>query len=135
MLRNLALMPARVKRTSKGTNTRIAPLFHPQTWHLPLGPAESHLPAWRADYQGMLGSMFFGDAPTLEAMMAAVAEFEKTFNATAHLDALVDQVNRKYGSNTLRYGAMGFHQQWRMRQERKSRGFTTRWEELLVVRV
>jgi len=46
----------------------------------------------------------------------------------------VDQLNRKYGTNTVRYGSMGFQQQWRMRQERKSRGFTTRWEELLVAR-
>lgn len=50
----------------------------------------------------------------------------------ARLDALVDKVNRQYGTNTLRYGSMGFQQKWRMRQERKSRGFTTRWEELLV---
>jgi len=52
----------------------------------------------------------------------------------AWLDALVDQVNHRYGSNTLRYGSMGFQQQWRMRQNRKSRVFTTRWEELLLAR-
>ena len=50
----------------------------------------------------------------------------------ARLDALVDQVNRRYGSNAVRYGSMGFDRKWRMRQERKSRAFTTRWEELLV---
>ena len=52
----------------------------------------------------------------------------------ARLDTLVDQLNRKYGTNTVRYGSMGFEQKWRMRQERKPRGFTTRWEELLVAR-
>jgi hypothetical protein len=31
----------------------------------------------------MLGPMFFGETPTYEQMMAAAAEFEKTFNATA----------------------------------------------------
>ena len=50
----------------------------------------------------------------------------------SQLDSIVDQINRRYGTNTVRYGSMGFDRQWRMRQERKSRGFTTRWEELLV---
>jgi len=46
----------------------------------------------------------------------------------------VDQINRKYGTNTVRYGSMGFDRKWRMRQNRKSRAFTTRWEELLVAK-
>ena len=48
-----------------------------------LVPPEHQLPDWRADYQAMLGPMFFGETPTFEAMMGAVTEFEKTFNATA----------------------------------------------------
>ena len=58
----------------------------------------------------------------------------KPNTADARLDSLVDQINRQYGSNTVRYGSMGFQQQWHMRQERKSRAFTTRWDELLVAR-
>ena len=58
----------------------------------------------------------------------------KPQGGAARLDTLVDQLNRKYGTNTVRYGSMGFQQQWRMRQDRKSRSFTTRWEELLVAR-
>ncbi|MEI6278157.1 MAG: DUF4113 domain-containing protein [Verrucomicrobiae bacterium] len=50
------------------------------------------------------------------------------------LEAAVDQLNRRYGTNTVRYGAMGIQQRWGMRQERKSRGFTTRWGELPVAR-
>lgn len=51
----------------------------------------------------------------------------------AQLDALVDQINRKFGTDTVRYGSMGFRQPWPARQEHKSRGFTTRWDELPVV--
>jgi len=58
----------------------------------------------------------------------------KPNSADTRLDSLVDQINRQYGSNTVRYGSMGFQQQWHMRQERKSRAFTTRWDELLVAR-
>jgi len=46
----------------------------------------------------------------------------------------VDQLNRRYGTNTVRYGAMGTRQGWGMRQERKSQGFTTRWSELPVAK-
>ena len=50
------------------------------------------------------------------------------------LEDAVDQLNRRYGTNTVRYGAMGTRQRWGMRQERKSQGFTTRWSELPVVK-
>lgn len=48
-----------------------------------LSPPESHLDTWRTDYQEMLGPMFFGDTPAFDEMMAAAAEFEKTFNGDA----------------------------------------------------
>jgi predicted nucleotidyltransferase component of viral defense system len=48
-----------------------------------LSPPPEHLANWRADYQEMLGPMFFGDTPAFEDMMTAAAEFEKTFNASA----------------------------------------------------
>lgn len=56
----------------------------------------------------------------------------KSNSAASRLDTLVDQLNHKYGSNTVRYGSMGFQQQWRIKQERKSPAFTTRWKELPV---
>jgi hypothetical protein len=48
-----------------------------------LAPPAAHRADWHADYQKMLGPMFFGETPTFEQMMAAAAEFEKSFNATA----------------------------------------------------
>ena len=49
-----------------------------------LVPPDDHLPKWRADYEEMLGPMFFGETPSFEEMMAVAAQFEKTFNASAH---------------------------------------------------
>lgn len=48
-----------------------------------LVPPADHVPNWRADYQEMLGPMFFGKTPSFDEMMAAAAEFERIFNATA----------------------------------------------------
>lgn len=35
---------------------------------------------WRADYQAMLGSMFFGDVPDFDDIMKSVSDFETAFN-------------------------------------------------------
>lgn len=48
-----------------------------------LVPPGDHLANWRADYEEMLGPMFFGETPSFEEMMAAAEEFERAFNATA----------------------------------------------------
>ena len=48
-----------------------------------LSPPADHVAYWRADYREMIGPMFFDETPAFEQMMAAAAEFEKTFNATA----------------------------------------------------
>jgi len=41
-----------------------------------LVPPDEHLAKWRADYEEMLGPMFFGETPSFDEMMAAVADFE-----------------------------------------------------------
>ena len=46
---------------------------------------------------------------------------------------VMDDINRRWGRGTLRYLAEGVGQPWRMRRERLSPAYTTRWEELLGV--
>ena len=50
------------------------------------------------------------------------------------LESAVDGLNRQLGKDTVRYGAMGIRPKWAVRQEKKSRGFTTRWSELPVAK-
>ncbi len=50
------------------------------------------------------------------------------------LDRIVDGLNQKLGRNAIRYGSMGVKQEWAMRQENRSRKFTTRWDELPVAK-
>ena len=47
-----------------------------------LAPPAEQVAGWRADYQAMLGPMFFGETPSFDEMLTAAAAFEKTFNAT-----------------------------------------------------
>lgn len=46
----------------------------------------------------------------------------------------VDQINRKHGRHTVRPLAMGLEQPWQMKRGHLSKNYTTRWDELLVVR-
>lgn len=48
-----------------------------------LVPPADQLALWRADYQAMLGPMFFGDVPDFDDILDAVGDFERTFNALA----------------------------------------------------
>jgi DNA polymerase V len=45
----------------------------------------------------------------------------------------LDELNRRMGRDTVRVAVQGFGRDWHLRQERKSRCYTTRWQELLEV--
>ncbi len=51
---------------------------------------------------------------------------------TAILKA-VDAINQKFGKDTVRFGSVKTTGRWKMKQTRKSRNYTTNWNELLVV--
>ncbi len=51
----------------------------------------------------------------------------------ARLMAVVDAINRIFGRGTLVFAVQGFAHNWRMRQERLSPHFMSRWEELLTI--
>jgi DNA polymerase V len=46
----------------------------------------------------------------------------------------VDKTNRKWGSETIRYGASGLERRWRMKRARLSPRYTTNWDDILVVK-
>lgn len=45
-----------------------------------------------------------------------------------------DRLNARYGKNSLFYGAMGVNPHWRMRHEKSSGNYTTRWDELAIAK-
>ena len=50
------------------------------------------------------------------------------------LMAAIDTINRAWGAGTIRYAALGLRPAWMMRCTRRSPRYTTRWQELAVVR-
>ena len=49
------------------------------------------------------------------------------------VQAAVDYLNRQFGRDTVRTARQGHAEKHRLRAEKKSRCFTTRWDELLKV--
>ena len=46
----------------------------------------------------------------------------------------IDGINKRHGRHTIRPLAMKYEHPWAMRQERLSRRYTTRWDEVLTAR-
>jgi len=47
---------------------------------------------------------------------------------------VLDKLNKRMGRDTVRVAMQGYDRSWHLRQERKSRCYTTRWDELLEVK-
>ena len=50
---------------------------------------------------------------------------------SAKLMAVLDAINQRYGRHTLKLGSEGFKAPWKMKQNFKSPGYTTHWNELI----
>lgn len=55
-------------------------------------------------------------------------------NKTAKLMKTLDQVNGKWGRDVLRLASQGYMQPWVMKQDHKSRSFTTNWHDIIIAR-
>jgi len=58
----------------------------------------------------------------------------KDRDRSRQLMAAIDAINTQWGTGTVRYAAVGLRPRWIMRCARRSPRYTTRWEELVVVR-
>ncbi len=59
----------------------------------------------------------------------------KVERGSTELMSTVDKVNRSYGSGTLFYASAGIDTPWSMRRELLSPAYTTRWEDVVTVRI
>ncbi len=50
------------------------------------------------------------------------------------LTTIIDQVNEKWGNDTLHYAATGLKKPWMMKRAHKSPHYTTQWDQLRVVK-
>jgi DNA polymerase V len=65
--------------------------------------------------------------PSTERMFGA-----QEFDRERKLSGLVDEINGRFGRDTIRFGACGFAQKWKTKAGYTSHRYTTRWDELMV---
>ncbi len=68
------------------------------------------------------------DAVQLDLLSPAVDRHDEK------LMAVIDSLNRRYGSGTIRFASEGTRQEWRMRSDLRSPRYTSCWDELLMVK-
>ena len=68
-------------------------------------------------------------AEKLTKRMFDDAKFEKLHKLTK----AVDEINQKFGRDTVRFSSVKTDGNWKMKQTRKSPAYTTNWNELMIV--
>ena len=51
------------------------------------------------------------------------------------LMSVVDKLNKSYGKNKIKFGNQSLGRQWKMKQEKLSKSYTTRIDEIITVKV
>ncbi len=59
---------------------------------------------------------------------------DERFQRQHKLMKAIDEINQKFGKDTVRFGSVKTEGSWKMKQTRKSQSYTTNWNELLFVR-
>ena len=58
---------------------------------------------------------------------------DEQFQKQHNLMKAIDELNQKFGKDTVRFGSVKSEGNWKMKQTRKSQSYTTNWNEILVV--
>jgi len=57
--------------------------------------------------------------------------FKQSISKQDNLMIVLDEINTKMGKQCIRIASQGYKQPWAMKQELKSKSFTTKWDELI----
>lgn len=90
---------------------------------------------YRQGYEYKKAGVMLLDLVDMERVQPSLfSAVERSREKISSLMAAMDSLNRKFGSGTVRVASEGVRQQWKMRRERVSRAYTTRWDEILSVK-
>ncbi|HLP49325.1 MAG TPA: DUF4113 domain-containing protein, partial [Chitinophagales bacterium] len=89
---------------------------------------------WRDGYAyKKAGVIVTGIVPETNVQAALFDTTDRSKHALA-MEAL-DKVNKRYGKNTVSSASQGVNRNWKLRQDYLSAHFTTRWGDIIKVRV
>ena len=54
---------------------------------------------------------------------------------SSHIMNTIDNINHKLGRDSIRYASQGYYRKWKLKQECLSPSYTTKWNNILTVKV
>lgn len=78
------------------------------------------------------GIICSGLVSSLQKQLSLTESYPK-FETEVEINKALDQVNKKYGNNTLQFLSMGLSKKWTMKQEKKSPDYLSDWNSLVKV--
>ncbi len=91
---------------------------------------------WRPGFKYKKAGVMLMDISPADSIQGELFPVEPENDKRAQLMVTLDGINARYGRGSVKTGSIGFHdrEHWYMRQERKSQGYTTNWNEVLIAR-
>lgn len=127
----------RFKDTSQYANalTIKLPLSTAYTPHLIHYAKEGLKEIYKSGYQyHKVGVFLTGIIPRYQVQLNLFTNENINSIPKTRLMAIMDSINSRWESDTIQCAAAGIRKDWRMKQSLKSQNFTTRWNELPIVK-
>jgi DNA polymerase V len=88
---------------------------------------------YRSGYRYQKAGVMLSELVAQQGRQSDLFASEAAQGKSNRLMAVLDQVNALMGRQTLKLAAEGFSQPWKMKQGNRSPGYTTCWDDLVVV--
>jgi DNA polymerase V len=88
---------------------------------------------YKSGYKYQKAGIMLANLVPAEGQQTDLFGFKPSVSKSDKLMVVMDEINRKMGKRCLRVSSQGYKQPWAMKQERKSKSFTTKWDELIIV--
>ncbi|MER2513477.1 MAG: Y-family DNA polymerase [Nitrosomonas ureae] len=88
---------------------------------------------YRSGYKYNKAGVMLSDFVTNEHRQADLFGLRLEDSKSKRLMKIMDQINAKMGRGTIKLASEGTDQQWRMKQGNRSPGYTTKWDDLVIV--
>ena len=87
---------------------------------------------YKPNYNYAKAGVMLGELVPIKGIQGDLFSQIKSSPRSTLLMSTMDRINRKMGKESIKLASEGFRRPWKMRQENKSPGYTTRWCDLPV---
>lgn len=89
---------------------------------------------YKANYNYAKAGVLLSELMPAQGIQTDLFSKSQTSHKSEGLMTAIDKINRKMGKESVKLASEGFKRPWKMRQENKSPGYTTKWEDIPAVK-